>query len=197
MYACRPACTCSLMHVNARHMHVNLVYDFDISFSFAIWLMTFAICYILQLQLLSSLQLLEFHTDLWTFFLLFIWIRLCTTKELIIHQYGNTPPKSRWPFNIVAIKDEVWVLYRWINHKHPGGIRDEAQYGRVHYGLMFVIYSTIQYSNQVLYCYYKDRYDFNTKTSIYSVKNCSCLGTITLLNYSLLDYFYNIVSLAL
>ena len=31
-----------------------------------------------------------------------------------------------------------------------------------------MFYSPIQYSNQVLYCYYKDRYDFNTKTSINS-----------------------------
>ena len=35
------------------------------------------------------------------------------------------------------------------------------------------------------------------KPSIYSFKKCSCLGTISLLNYSHLDYFYNIVSLAL
>ena len=61
---------------------------------------------------------------------------------------------------------------------------DEDLSGFVHYGQMFVIYSTIQYSNQVLFCYYKDRYDFNTKKSIYSVKKCSCLGTISLLNYS-------------
>ena len=60
--------------------------------------------------------------------------------------------KNMYSYN-VAIKDKVWVLYRRINHKLPGGIMDEARQGWVHYGRMFVIYSTIQYSNQVLYCY--------------------------------------------
>ena len=39
---------------------------------------------------------------------------------------------------------------------------------------MFVIYSPIQYSNQVLYGYYKDCYDFKTKMSINVVNKCSC-----------------------
>ena len=51
----------------------------------------------------------------------------------------------------------------------------EASLGFVHYSARkFVIYSLIQYSNQVLYCCYKDQYDFNTKTSIYSVNKCTC-----------------------
>ena len=49
--------------------------------------------------------------------------------------------------------------------------------------------------NQVLYSYNKDRYDFNTKTSINSVNKCSCcrnyIFVFTLTVTRLWNYFYN------
>ena len=53
---------------------------------------------------------------------------------------------------------------------------DEAHQGRVHYGRIFVIYSPIQNSNQVLYCCFKTSVILTQKLSINSVNKCSCCG---------------------
>ena len=54
-----------------------------------------------------------------------------------------------------------------------------------------MIYLPIQYSNQVLYCCYKDPYDFNTKTSINSVNKYSCCRNYIFAELQPFGRFYN------
>ena len=66
----------------------------------------------------------------------------------------------------IALKDLVWVLYSWIKDKHLS-IMDSALLGFIHYSAWkFVIYSPIQYSNLVLYCYQTIERDLYKKNKI-------------------------------